>query len=567
MNARTIGIGVGIAALLGGGAAVYYANKSSAATPATPPPATPTAPIPITQGHRYQVTLTFGAAPGAAALQTNVLPNIQVGLNAVAPNEYSFVSAIVPKDNQVVYVVDAIGGAAGSVHQESPQTFYADLNAAQAGGLSVQVQDMGLSPAAPGGSTSAAAPAPTSSSSTAAASPAGTTATSSPATTSSSGGPATAAPAGSPAGPTTLVSDPTLVTIAQTALGKLIASGVISAPGVTVTANGNPSDPSTAAAIQAFQTNESQPVTGQLSVLVLSMLVVADLTGLLQDPAITDASLSLGAQLALAQCIAQGSIPNIDYGKSQANGNPTDAAFVGALSSVAAQFNASAGSTVWTAALDLYMLAALFVTAYLKPLVAGSSGVTPIMPGQAVTTTSEVQLVQTMFSALPTTPPSGSPSFAGLVANGNPSDPKTVAAVTALQSMQSGIQHRTTPGVLDYLTMAVVIGDALGAIYASQVASPGTLTGPAITDPAVVAGCQEAIATLLTNGRLGTVSGASWTWSQVDANASNAQFVATLKLVVGVINARIKGSAGYQFPVNGTLDYYLFAALFVLAYI
>ena len=131
---------------LGGG--IAYANTSAPAAAAGPPPGpTPATPIPVTQGHRYQVTLTFGGPTTAAALLANVVPNIQAGLNAVAPNEFAFVHAIAPNATQIVYVVDAVGGAPGTTLSESPQVFFADLNAATFGGIGVQVSDLGPTPA------------------------------------------------------------------------------------------------------------------------------------------------------------------------------------------------------------------------------------------------------------------------------------------------------------------------------------------------------------------------------------------------------------------------------------
>ncbi|HTA18760.1 MAG TPA: hypothetical protein VK989_05685, partial [Polyangia bacterium] len=316
----------GAAAVLVGGLVV--AGQSAASSPAapSPTPANPAAPIRITSGHRYEVTLTFGGPTTAAALLASIVPNLQVGLNTVAPNAYAFVHASAPNDRQVVYVVDAIAPPPGSTYAESPQTFQADLNAASMGGISVAVLDLGPSP------ISAPAPPPTGS-------PGPLT-------------PPSPAPAG-PLAPSSPVSDPALVSMAQSALAALITAGALTSPGGPVIVNGNPSDPATVAALVAYQNQTLLPAqrSGQLDYLTFGAAVTSALvhTGdpskVGTDATITDAPTLTLAQTQLAAAIGRGFFPNIDYGAAQASG-ASDAAWQAAWTAAATQFNATAGKAI-----------------------------------------------------------------------------------------------------------------------------------------------------------------------------------------------------------------------------
>lgn len=535
MQISPVAVGVGAAViLLGAGALAYSQSSTPSSSPSGTPP-TPAAPIAITQGHRYQVTLTFGTAPGAQNLATNVLPNIAAGLNAVAPGEFAFVHAIAPKDNQIVFVVDAVGGAPGSVHQESPQTFYADLNPAQSGGFTLQVQDMGPSPVsapAPGGGAGASLP---------------------PSSSSSSG--ATAA------GPMTTITDPALVMVAQQALGALAQTGSLNVASPIPTSG--VVDPATLVAVAQLQAGDLPPAqrSGQLDALTLAVAVLASLADNIAAAPITDPSLAAGAQKALAAAIALGNFAQIDYGVGQVNGQATDAAFVAALAAAAAQANVSAGTPIFatSGALDTRTFSLVMVTAYVPRTV--GSGIVPVGPGTLVLAPADVTIAQQMLQALS----ASDPAYGTITPNGNPADPATTAAVKYFQGQLSAISHRTTPGVLDYLTLALLTGEALGLVYQGQTQNPGTLTGPAVTSPALVAGCQDALATLLRGGRLGA-NVATYDWNDVDGQASNAKFQTALRTVVQVIDTTTR-SVGYQLKSDGSLDYYIFAALFVLAYV
>jgi len=515
--------------LLGGIALVAHESSAAAAAPPAPTPGVPPIPIPIVSGHRYEVTLTFGGPTTAAALLANVVPNIQAGLNAVAPNEYAFVHAIAPNSHQVVYVVDAIGGPDGSTHGESPQTFYADLNAASMGGIGVTVLDLGPSPTG--------APAP----------PPGPT-------------PGPPGPITPPAGAlslASLVTDPALVTYAQVALAALLTKGVIRSAGGAVVPNGNPSDPPTLAAISALQASQPQvPQTGALdfaswaSAVVLALLAGATLGA---NQTVIDPAIVRLAQGALAKAIGFGQFPNIDYGVGQVTGDPSDGAWRAAL---AAAMKPYASVAATDGSLTLPTLGLVLASAIAPP---AGNGVIPVTPATR-TTAVEIAIAQQMISALGSLPGYDFlAAYKGLAVTGDPTDPQTTAAVQLYQSRQVGLQHRTTPGVLDYLTFSSIVGARIAASSAGSV-PPKALRGTDVTSSAVMAGLQEALGVALR----GRFSATGIVYAEEPSGQITAPFFSALSKLLTIINA---GTAPNGYTLGGSsIDYYLFATIFIVAY-
>lgn len=563
---------------LGGG--IAYANTSAPAAAAGPPPGpTPATPIPVTQGHRYQVTLTFGGPTTAAALLANVVPNIQAGLNAVAPNEFAFVHAIAPNATQIVYVVDAVGGAPGTTLSESPQVFFADLNAATFGGIGVQVSDLGPTPA-PGTSTSTSASSPgpggSTTTTTATTSPgSGTTTTttttpaggSSPGSSTSTGGGATTTPISI----ATLVTDPNMVSSAQVALNAIQGTATVPTSGIAT-------DAATAAAVAAFQNKylpANPPPTPGLTYLTWAYVIVQGIAagGHGTDATFTDARSITFAQEALAVAIGAGVYPSIDYGTDQVNGVPTDPAWMAALGAAMTQGNATLAGTPVKApvdgTLDYVAFALLIGSAYTPPVPVPVGGtIIPIEPAETVTDAAWITAAQQELVRFPqstgTRTPAQNAIFAAVVVNGNASDPATVAALTLYQSTQPGLQHRTTPGVLDFLTFSAVLLAAL--MPSTPPLTTQVPTAALVTDPAAIAGAQEALILVAGNGRIpGTNAAASYTRSMVDGNAGAPAFASALSTVMGAINQSL-ASAKLQLP-TARLDLNVFATLFGLAYL
>jgi len=542
----------GAAAVLTTGVALAASSSSSAASPSPAPTPTPSVPIPITQGHRYEVTLNVGGPTTAAALLANVVPNIQAGLNAVAPNEFSFVHAIAPNDSQVVYVVDAIGGAPGSVTPESPQTFYADLNAAQLGGINVQLADLGPSPVG-----AVLAPPPV---------------TAPPPVQPP---PAQPPPASTPIAVTTVVTSAPMVTYAQICLNAIAKLPSAPAGSATVPLSGNPSDPATLAAVAVFQ-NALMPAaarTGRLDVLTWATIVSVGVSGGAQgtDAVLTDAPTVTFAQGALSLAIGRGIYPSIDYGIDQQNGDAADPAWRAALGIAMGQLNASLNSQWFIAPtngdLDYLAYAALVGSAFQPPLtIAG--GIVPVEPATAVGDAGMITYCQQRLAALATAAGTRTPAMnatlSAVVANGSASDPATVAAVTLVQSTFNGLVHRTTPGELDMLTFAAIVAGSLQP--ATPPATPVTLSSPLVTAADVVGGAQEALAVALVGGRLPPPAGVTYGRSQVNGNAADPAFVAALAAVVPVLNGAIAGG-GVALPTTGALDLEIFAMLFVVAFL
>lgn len=538
----------GAAAVLTTGALVAASSKSSGASPPPPPTPTPTGPVQIISGHRYQVTLTVGGATNAAALLANVVPNLQAGLNAVAPNEFRFVHAIAPNDTQVVYVVDAIGGAPGSVVSESPQTFYADLNAASLGGLSVLVQDMGPSPV--GGVLSPPPAQPP---------------------------PAQPPPASTPIALNALVTSPAMVTFAQVCLNTIATLPGAPPGAASVVVNGNPNDPATVAAVVAFQ-NALMPASarsGRLDVLTWATVVSVGVSNGAQgtDAVLTDAptiTFAQGALLSLA--IGRGVYPHIDYGIDQQNGNASDPAWRAALATAMGQVNATLNSQFFVVPtngdLDYLAYATLVGSAFQPPTTIPGTSTVPVEPATAVADAAMITYAQQRLVALATAAGTRTPAMnatlAAVAANGNASDPATVAAVTLVQANFTGLQHRTTPGELDMLTFAAIVAGSLQP--ATPPSPPVTLTSPLVTAADVVGGAQEALAIALVGGRLPPPSGVTYGRSQVNGNAADPAFVAALQAVVPVLNGAI-ASGGVMLPTTGALDLEIFATLFVVAYL
>lgn len=572
--------------VLGTGTAVALAESSPA--PAGPAPGpTPATPIAVTQGHRYQVTLTFGGPTTAAALLANVVPNIQAGLNAVAPNEFSFVHAIAPNATQIVYVVDAVGGATGTTVSESPQTFFADLNAASFGGIGVQVSDLGPTPAGTT-STSASSPGPGGSTTTTTATtpPGGSTTTttttsppgssSSSSTTTGSGGATTTSTGSSgtttPISTATLVTDPGMVSYAQAGLNALQVSSAL------LPTTGDPTDPATVAAVAAFQTKylpASPPPTPGLTYLTWAYIAVQGLAagGKGTDATLTDARSITFAQGSLAVAIGEGIYPSIDYGIDQVNGVATDPAWMAALTTAMKQGNATLAGTPVQApvdgTLDYVAFALLIGSAFTPPVPVPVGGnILPVVPDLTVTDATWITAAQQALVRIPqsagTRTPAQNAIFAAVVVNGNASDPPTVAAITLYQSVQNGLQHRTTPGVLDYLTFsAIVLASLTPATLPNTTQVP---TAVDVTDPAAIAGAQEALVLVANSGRLpGANAAAGYTRSMVDGNASTPAWTAALATVMGVINQQLAASK-LQLP-TARLDLNVFAALFAIGYL
>lgn len=525
----------------------------------------PTQPIAITQGHRYQVTLTF-TGQTMAALAANVIPNLAAGLGNVAPGEFVLVSSSAPSDTQVVYVVDATGGAAGSVTQESPQTFYADLNAAQFGGIGVDVVDQGVSPvAAGGGSLPIGGAAPPGSGASSPGSGSSSSSSSSP----SSGAGLT---------PQTVVTDPSLIAYAQRAIAAAMPSSGV-APTGTV-------DAATLAAIASYQ-QQSMPAdaSGVLDYLTWGNLVAYALgavgtAGLQTGNAIlSDAPTIAFAQNALALGIGAGTFPQIDYGAAQETGVASDPAWTSALGTAmgeVAKTLAAIGITTITpptdGTLDYPAFAILIAWSYAPPattIAPGGAVVTVVEPATPVTLADQVTIAQKALAQIPastgTRTAQQNAVFSAVVANGNASDPATVAAVTLVQSGFTGLVHRTTPGVLDYLTFAAIVSATVQPATPSAVTR--VLSAPLVTDPATVAGAQEATAILVLSGR---VPGGPWpvyTRNLVDANPETASFKAAVAALIGALNTLAFLPSKVSLPADGTLDANVFSVLFALAYL
>jgi hypothetical protein len=132
-----------------------------------------------------------------------------------------------------------------------------------------------------------------------------------------------------------------------------------------------------------------------------------------------------------------------------------------------------------------------------------------------------------------------------------------------------GLQHRTTPGVLDYLTFAALVSSVLATLHVGAPAGAAlpTISGGAVTDPNEIAGAQEALVVLAAGVRLGSPSPITYAAADVDGSATTPSFVTAWQTAIAKINAAGGASLGFQYNASGTFDYYDFAALFTLAYL
>lgn len=567
----------GAAALAVGGTAVAVAESSKpSSTGGTPPPASggAPAPVPILTGHRYQVTLTFGAPTTAAALLASVVPNVQAGLNAVAPNQFRLVNAIAPNNNQVVYVVDVLDGALGTplgvptALNESPQTFYADVNPATVGGILVDVKDLGLSPASVGGALppgGGGVGAPTN------------PVVLNPPTTNPPGVPpitGSPAPSSTPLTTSSLVIAPMLVAYAVASLNTQSNSlGFTPLPAGT-----QPVDPAFVSALQKFQAQVLPTTTadGRLTYLLWSYVIFAGFSAGVAG--VSDQTLSDGPTIALAQRalafgIGRGVFPSINYGASQVNGNPSDPAWTAAVATALGQMNASLGKAVAPVdgTLDIPGLAILVGASYQPAHALPGTTAVPVTPATVVASSAEITYFQQRCPAIASTVGTRTAAQNALLLavqpNGNAADPATIAAITFLQSALPGLSNRTVAGTLDYLTYANAIAASLNPV-ATGGSGPTFGGAPTVTDPAVIAGLQEAVAIVLVGGRLPVPAGTPYTSGDVDGNAQTPSFLAALGAIVTVLNAALASQTpGSPVLPAGVIDENVFAIVFAVAYV
>ena len=356
-------------------------------------------------------------------------------------------------------------------------------------------------------------------------------------------------------------------------------------PSAGVAATGTVDAP-TLAAITSYQ-QQSMPAnaSGQLDYLTWGNLVAMALgfvgtSGLQTGNAIlTDAPTIAFAQNTLALGIGTGTWPQIDYGAAQETGVASDPAWTSALGTAmgeVAKTLAGIGITTITprtdGVLDYPAFGILIAWGYAPPatvIAPGGATVTAVEPATPVTASDQVIFVQKALAESPaatgTRTAAQDATFAAVLPSGNASDPLTVAAVTLVQGSFTGLVHRTTPGVLDYLTFAAIVSATIQPANPPAVAR--VLSAPLVTDPAVVAGAQEATAVLLASGRVPGGPFPVYTRNLVDANPATASFKAAVGALIAALNALAFAPSKVQLPADGTLDYNVFSVLFALAYL
>lgn len=538
--------GVVAAAALGAlalGGLALAVNQSSSAAVAAPA-------VSFVQGRRYQVTLRMGSP------QLPDFTAVQQSLAAASAGSFSLVT-LTATATAVTYVIDARKSL--SVPVAGLQAGY---NGAAVGGIAVHVEDLGPTPTAVGGVLTPPPALP----------PPAPPATSAPPPTPAPPPPSPAPPAGA-ATATTPVTDQAMVTFAQGVMNTALAIGGLGVANPTAV-SGNVNDPGFVANVQQYQKHAGLPATGTLdfltwSDLLLAVLFRADPSQRPPNPTTSDPALVRTAQSALAGCVGRGIFSRLSYGAGDVNGQAADARWIAALAEARRQLVAGGLTIVGSGALD-YATLGFFVAAAWGPLSgANASGIEPatrVTDGNDVAVAAVALFLLVQNGILST----GGPTIA--TSSGDPTDPGTVAATRAAQASHAGLAERTgATGVLDYLTLAYVVTRALPFLF------PG-VTGPLnqtpgesgtlfqVTTVPDINGAQLAMAVMVQPGFAGTVPAIvkqRWSNAVVGSPATDPNWMTVLSVWAGSY------ATGQPFSLrtDGALDYPLFAAILVSAYL
>lgn len=543
-----------VGALAVGGVALAVSKANSAAA-AAPPSVT------FTQGRRYSIVVSPGGTP-----QLPNFSDVQQSLTGAAGGALTLVS-LTMSATAITYVVDSLRTV--TIPTSGLQVGYA--------GAIVQVTDLGPSPNAVGTALPPALP-------PVATPPTGTTAppatsTSPPTTTApapATSSPPTTTPApvsASAATATTPVTDPGMVTFAQGALNIAITLGVL--PNATATAvTGNATDAAFVSNLQQYQTFAGVPSSGTLdfltwSDLLLSVLLRAQPAQRPPNPTTTDPAIVTVAQSALVACVDRGVFSRLSYGAGNVNGQASDATWVAALAEARRQTVAIGFTVVGSGDLDYASLAYLVAGAW-GPLTGASA--TAVEPATPVTDANDVAVAAASLMLLQQNGilPAASPAIAP--ASGDPTDPGTVAATRAIQASYAPLAERTgSSGVLDYVTFAYIVVRALPFLFPGATVPLNQTPGEGgtlfqVTSAPDIAGAQMAMALMVQPGFAGSVPAIvsqRWSSSDVGAPATDPNWMTVLSAWAATYGT---GQA-FSLRTDGALDYPLFAAILVAAYL